>query len=759
MREVQRQIYCFDGFQVDEPNRQLLHDGQHVPLPKKAFDLLLILIESNGQAITKDELLQRVWPDQFVEEANLTVQIAALRKALCERKDEARYILTIPKHGYRFVADIKTDGENDELVIEQHTTTRVVVEHETFEDGFENGANMIAYQPTPNGAMSAAEIQAQLPLASSWNKQKKSRYTMFAAGALICVFLAFAGFAYRLYKHQQQSNKALIPFGQINIKLLTNNGKVAGATVSSDGKYVAYVLSENEGNSLWAQQIGTASDIRLLPPTKSQFWGLTFSPDGTYIYYNLFEGNKIDIELFRVPLLGGAVEKIPNVSTFSVTFSPDGKRIAYIKTDSPTNQNHLVVADANGSNREIIATKKHPNTFILEGHAVAWSPDGETIACLINQFEADANYSSAITINLKDKTEKLLSAHHWYDVGGIEWAKNGDGLFIAAKDKLSARSQIWLLPHTQGEPKQITNDLNNYEWLSVTADGKSLVTLQTNTINSISIGELNNDAGNFKEIASEVSDLYPLVWTTTGKIIFRSAKDGVSNLWIMNADGTERRQLTINAQVDFRGLCVSPDGKYIVFVSWRLGKSNLWRIDADGTNLQQLTDDEADAYPQCLPDNRTVIYQKGIYAKPMLWKTSLYGGEPVRLTDFRAKWPTSFANGSRVSFFQMADIKWQIGVFSYEDTSVLQRVDVPANLRGNTIQWLPDNQSLFYMGVSGNVGNIWLLRLDGTPPKPITNFTSHTLSDFSLSPDGKHLAVTRSQSLSDVVLIENTTSQ
>ena len=85
-------------------------------------------------------------------------------------------------------------------------------------------------------------------------------------------------------------------------------------------------LGENEGSSLWLRQIGTASDVRLLAPVRAEIWGLTFSPDGRFIYYNLFGGEKIDFELYRVPSLGGAIERIPNVSTRAVAFSPDGAK-------------------------------------------------------------------------------------------------------------------------------------------------------------------------------------------------------------------------------------------------------------------------------------------------------------------------------------------------------------------------------------------------------------------------------------------------
>ena len=203
-------------------------------------------------------------------------------------------------------------------------------------------------------------------------------------------------------------------------------------------------------------------------------------------------------------------------------------------------------------------------------------------------------------------------------------------------------------------------------------------------------------------------------------------------------------------------MCITPDGKYLVFGSWRNGKSNLWRAEADSGKLTQLTNGEVDVYPRCSPDGQSVVYQKGLQTKPMLWKINLEGGESVQLTDFYSKWNAVSNDGQRISFFQMVDSKWRIGIISSTGGAILQRLDVPITLKGNEIRWSPDDRSLFYVGAVGNVDNVWKLSLDGTETKQITNFKSNYLEDFSWSPDSTKLAVSRSLTVSDVVLIERT---
>lgn len=748
MKQQNRRIYKFDEFQIDVLNRQLRRGDTPVVMPAKAFDLLLALVENKGRLIEKDELFSRVWNDQIVEESNLTVHVSQIRKALGEKRQNPRYIETVPGYGYRFVGDVE-NFDDDDLIFETQTLSRIVIEKEENEDAAEARKDIDAAieEPQTRGKNLSSLLNASASL-----RRSLSASTLAAYGGFV-VLLALAFGTYRYFEVE----RANAPFEKIKLARLTNSGKVSGATISPDGKYIAYILGESEGNSLRMQQVGTANNVRLLPPVKAQIYELTFTPDGSHIFYNLFTDGRADPEFYRISSLGGVSERIPNVVASYISFSPDGKRFAYAQSDSAAGRNYLKIADADGTNQQTIAAKNHPHTFETQVPVVAWSPDGETIACLVNHFEPDASYSSIIGINVRDGSEKPLSEQRWYDVFSIEWSKKGSGLLISASDKVSGSNQVRFLSYPQGESRKITNDLSQYDSLSATADGESFVAIQTDAINSILVGEAGTN--DFKEITTETGALFPLVWTPDGKIIFRSARDGVSNLWTMDANGGNQRQLTINAQVDSRGMCLSPDGKRLVFGSWRNGKSNLWRIDADGSNLTQLTDGEVDVYPSCSPDNQTVIYQRGLHSNQRLWKVPLAGGEPVQLTDSYSKWAAISNDGNRLSYFFMANNKWRLGIISPEGGSMLQSLDVPATLKENVVRWSPDNQSLFYISTVGSVGNIRSLPLDASESKPLTHFESHSIDSFAFSPVNKKLAIARSLTVSDVVLITNEVSR
>lgn len=122
-------IYEFGPYRIDAAKRLLLRDGEPVPLTPKCFEILLALVERSGKVVSKASLINRVWPDSFVEEGNLTYNVSVLRKALGERQGEYQYIATIPGQGYQFVATVKEPlNQNADLVMKEHTHTNLIVE-------------------------------------------------------------------------------------------------------------------------------------------------------------------------------------------------------------------------------------------------------------------------------------------------------------------------------------------------------------------------------------------------------------------------------------------------------------------------------------------------------------------------------------------------------------------------------------------------------------------------------------------------------
>ncbi len=237
MSVKRQQIYRFDSFQLDVANRQLRRNGEIVPLPAKAFDLLLALMENQGRLVSKDELFHLVWHDQIVEESNLTVHISAIRKALGETKKNPHYITTVPGYGYRFEGEVLEAEAPDNLIVETEMLSRIVIEREQEEITKEDAAGFINESSAPvfltdenqarivetesQKAMALPQMQTIAPIAVSqvrharWTQTKARAIGLALAFILIAIGLA-AYFLWHERRTMQVRSMAVLPFKSIS---------------------------------------------------------------------------------------------------------------------------------------------------------------------------------------------------------------------------------------------------------------------------------------------------------------------------------------------------------------------------------------------------------------------------------------------------------------------------------------------------------------------------------------------------------------
>jgi DNA-binding winged helix-turn-helix (wHTH) protein len=181
-------LYEFGRFRLDPGQRLLLCEGKPVSLSPKAFELLLVLIQSGGRLLAKDDLMRRLWPDSFVEEANLTVNISALRKTLGDTLDGQEFIETVPKHGYRFIAPVTELLEESQP--SRRATARAVV------------------QPISDGLDFRADATPLDRLALDRETPPRSRARLVGIVALI-LGIALGGGVYSLYRQRSGRKQAL----------------------------------------------------------------------------------------------------------------------------------------------------------------------------------------------------------------------------------------------------------------------------------------------------------------------------------------------------------------------------------------------------------------------------------------------------------------------------------------------------------------------------------------------------------------------
>lgn len=743
MIDTAEKIFSFAEFEVDAAKRRLARNGSPVALNPKAFELLLVLIENRGQIVRKEELLETVWANQFVEENNLTVHISALRKIFGEKKGEHQFIVTVPGKGYKFVADVLTpNDEEKEIIIESRTVSRVVIEEEN------------------NAARSETETaENNFPkLKEDFSKLQKNRLPLVAISAVAVaalIFLFVGLFGYIFQKTENKSNNL-----EFKLNKLTTSGEVSCATVTRDGKYAVFAQTETDGESLYLRHISTGSQKQILPAKPVRFVGLAVAPDGDTIYATVFSPAFTDPQIWRVPLLGGSFEEIKGIATgAAISFSPAGDKIAFIESRSAANENDLLISDASGANRQLVlrAAGDARSFSNFNANPVAWSPAGDEIACAVaEETGAGAIKSGILLVNAADGGERFISESRWDYVEHLTWT-DAENLAFVAYTSEPWRGQIWTVSRRTGETRQITNDLNSYSWLA--SGGGNLLTVQKNAVSHISIGDYDekNNRIEPREILSESGYIDSAVWAPDGAILYTSSASGKSEIWRVEPDGSNPSQLTAGASVSF-GFAVSPAGGSIVFCSNESGRYSLKIMNADGKNIRPLTEGAEDFYPNFTADGQTVIFQRGLKDKLVtLWRVSLADKNPLRLTETLATHPAVSSDGTRAAHYFMdaeTDNLWRIRLVSAVDGAYLGKLSFPKFVTERQMRWHPSGKyigQIFYEGE-----NIKLLLLPtggGGEPQVVSGFGKGGVNWFDWSPDGRRIVFSHITETEDAVLL------
>ena len=618
------------------------------------------------------------------------------------------------------------------------------------------------------GAPSTGNVSVSptaLSAASMSDRSTRIRMAMFAVTAVIgLVGLSVAVFM--LWR----SNRTP-PFAKVKATRITANGKATNAAISPDGRYIVHVVSDAGRQSLELRLVATNTNQEIVPPAEVSYNGLAFSQDGNYLYYVMRDRSNPKSALFRKPVLGGEAAKVGDIGGHP-SFSPDGKRLAFLRIKPDGSESVVMVANADGSGEQKIASGQRPDQY----REVAWSPDGNVLA-LAKLSYTGTSHAGVVTIPIGGGQEKPLTSQTWFRVDQLAWAGDGSGVIVSAVEQSFGQHQLFYVDYPSGAVRGITNDLNDYSVVSVTADSKSLVTVQREVNYNVWVTPVNPsalsspsreapaiDRSLARQITSGGTKLdgsQGLAWLPEGRLTYSSMASGSYDIWIMQPDGSGQKQLTsaIPGSIYHTHInqSASPDGKYIVFLSDRVtGVPHIWRMDADGSNLKQLTNGIAELMPKVTPDGRSVIY--GVFNGKVFSRISIDGGEASQITDKgQGGGPAISADGKLIAFRHQPDPTGpsKIGIVSVDGGPVLKVLDVPANAELNVLAWTPDSHAVIFLESRGGVSNLWSQSIDGGEPTQLTDFRADRISWFEFSRDGKWLAVSRGNASNDVVLFTN----
>jgi serine/threonine protein kinase len=580
-----------------------------------------------------------------------------------------------------------------------------------------------------------------------------ARKHKFGTGlTLLGVLIVVAAAAFGMYSIFLRTRH--VPFENFTIENLTNNGHVAHAAISPDGKYLLNVHDENGLQSLWLRHIATGSNTEILPPAATRYFGLTFSPDANYIYCVRRDEEEHTLSsLYSAPVLGGTPHLIIKDVDSPITFSPDGQRFAYLRQDHDSPSFDLLLVHSDGSPDHALFKEK-----TLPGgnnqYTPAWSPDGKTIVIAVPQF--DKGFTGAfLAVDVATGQQHVEAASPAHVYRFPAWMPDGKSLLVSEYSALATLNiQLGLVSYPDGQYRRLTTDTNAYLYPSVAADGRTLVASQIQSKYEIEIANLSRPDDLHPLPLSSRSTFWNWDWTGDGRIVLAQPPD----IRIVKPEGGETVVYSDAAHVSDQVVSCG-NGRYFVYrAPGRSGKTtfNLWRMTTSGTDAKQLTFGSVDADPFCSADGKW-LYYADYTDNQALKRVSLDGGSPETILSPANAITQLSPDGKTLVGFEVRELdhKLILNLYSIEEKkSTYHDVDQNATW---PLAFAPDGRGVVYAVREKGISNLWLQPLDSSPSRQLTHFTAENIEKIAFSKDGSKIAIERGHPESDAVLLRDTT--
>lgn len=570
-------LYEFDGYLLNSREKNLWRGDELIPLPPKVFDTLLILVENAGSVVSKEEILDSVWAETFVEESNLSQNIYSIRQIFGKEK---RFIETVPRKGYRFVAPVNIrqidQAESEHTVPEKRDEPLHDTEALSTDD-----RNIVSKN---------RRILAK----------KAARFA--ALGMAVLAILIVAG--YSLRKARETGGP---PSGQIVLKSLTDTGTAISPTISPDGRFVAYIDRRTEKGGVRLMDVGAGNDVAvdigggLVPGV------VRFSHDGKDLFFRIRGLWRTGRAVHRVSYFGGDPTLVAQNVWGNFSVSPDGKHLAYFRADAAANREMLLIRNLATDEEKILVEVREPKQFFMMV-APEWSPDGKAIAFLDStgsESRSEINIAEVETGKTSTIRTELNKLFH------MAWGPDGKTIFALSKEPEKGR-QLWRVSIPSGTVTKVTNDLNLYNGLSISADGRHLVTEKSDTTANVWLYR-NADINAGKPLTSGTYGHFAMAdldFATEDRIVYDKREEVERDLWTVSISGDSHVRLTHNNGPRNTQVASSSDGRYIYLSSNRDGAARIWRIGHDGTEPVPMTSGQGEShwYPALSHDGQHLYF-------------------------------------------------------------------------------------------------------------------------------------------------------
>ncbi len=449
-------------------------------------------------------------------------------------------------------------------------------------------------------------------------------------------------------------------------------------------------------------------------------------------------------------MLGGTPQRLVTDIDSNVTFSPDGKQLAYVRFNNPDpDKFRLIVRDVESGQERVLV-----NGPASEGlYDPAWSPDGQVIACYT--LQRGGSLTSLVAVDVNTGSQRVFFRSETAVLSRPAWLPDGSGLLALAADQGFdfTRRQIVFLPYLKGMWHRVTRDTNNYSDISLSSDGHTLATVLSEEHQNLFVMPSGGRSDQAKQVSSG-ANVHHFSWGRDGQLF---VDQDLALTMLDPASGAKTALMSEKGSL-LISPSACPDGHSIVFaLAFHGGQptQNIWRTDGSGGNLKQLSNNNDDGNPVCSPDSTFVLYRDG---NDRLWKVPSEGGTAQKLSDLEISSTYGISRDGRAAAFatlqHLGEHQEKLALVDTASGQTTKLADFQQPNNG-AVRFSTDGKAVVYPIRVRGVDNLWLQPLDGSPGKQVTDFKAEHIYDFHWSFDGSKLALIRGHTDADVVLIRD----
>ncbi len=733
------QILSFGVFELDLRTGELRKHGLRIKLTGQPVRILAMLLERPGEMVSREELRQKLWgEDVFLDfEHSLNKAVNKLREALSDSAESPRFVETVPRRGYRFIAPI-----------------RAIVPEESAQAGV-SGAGVPRPLATPEsragegGAMAAPYDRFAAELGSR-PRPRGSWYRWVWPLALFGGLLAGGIVLYRLAPPAARSAATMTA-----VPLTSFPGRERYGALSPDGKQVAFVWTGGEKGDdfdLYVKLIDGGTPLRLTATPADEF-SPAWSPDNHFIafYRELPEGHG----LFIVPALGGPERKVAESSAsgtgFGLAWSPDGRFLAMVDKQAAQSPNGIFLLSIGGSEKRALTS---PPANSLGDSFPEFSPDGKTLAFA----RIGRQVSDIFVVPVSGGQPRQLTFND-RSFGGLAWAADGRSIVFASRR--AGGSSLWRVSLSRGEPERLAAGGENAHFPSISRQGNRLAFTESSLNTTIwRIGAPGSGSSPERTrparlIFSTRREDSPSYSPDGKKIVFCSDRSGFPEIWISDSEGQNPLQLT-----HFNGPLAgtprwSPDGRQIAFDSRTEGQADISVISAEGSSPVRLTIElSEDLMPSWSADGRWIYFASNRSGQVQVWKLPARGGRAVQVTR-KGGFEAFESSDGKFLYYSKGDGVWRVPVEGGEELPVPELSQASSRR-----YWAVAQTGIYFAGQEG----------DASPTIQFFDFTTRRITrvattekplvggppGLAVSPDGRWILYTQLERRdSDLTMIEN----